>query len=274
MLLILALLFLSATLGNGIPSWSQDSRSLTPLQMEIEKQRERLTSHEVEERRDAVMRLAALRRPEASRAALTALNDALPIVRATAVGAVLWLPGEESAQVLIPLLNDKDEFVRQETAYALGRTGSRSAVAPLIERLSTDKKNGVRGAAAVALGQLGDESAVVPLAMVLAPETTSPGNKKARSIRNKENVFILRATAASLGQIRSRAGLPALIATLEDETTVSDVRREAARSLGLIGDSAAEPALRKALMSADAHLGRAAFEALRRISNLQKGLPG
>ncbi|HET6892341.1 MAG TPA: HEAT repeat domain-containing protein, partial [Pyrinomonadaceae bacterium] len=99
--------------------------------MEIEKQRERLTSPEVEERRDAVMRLAALRRPEASRAALAALNDALPIVRATAVGAVLWLPGEESARALIPLLNDKHEFVRQETAYALGRIGSRTAVAPL-----------------------------------------------------------------------------------------------------------------------------------------------
>jgi HEAT repeat protein len=242
--------------------------------MEIEKQRERLTSPEVEERRDAVMRLGALRRPEASRAALPALNDALSIVRATATGAVQWLPGEESAVALIPLLNDKDEFVRQEAAYALGRTGSRTAVAPLIERLSTDKKDGVRGAAAVALGQLGDESAVVPLANVLAPETTPRGTRKARNSRVKENVFILRAAAVSLGQIASRAGLPALIAALEDDTMVNDVRREAARSLGLIGDQAAEPALRKALVSADAHLARTAFEALRRISDLQKGLPG
>jgi HEAT repeat protein len=271
--LILALLFLSATVWDATLSWSQD-RSLTPLQMEIKKQSERLTSLEVEERRDAVMRLRALRRPEASRAALPALNDSLAIVRATATGAVLSLPGDESAAALIPLLNDKDEFVRQETAYALGRTGSRSAVAPLIVRLSTDKKNGVRGAAAVALGQLGDESAVVPLAVVLAPETPSPRSRKARSSRNKENIFVLRAAAASLGQIGSRAGLPALIAALEDETTVSDVRREAARSLGLIADPAAEPVLRKALGSADAHLGRIAFEALRRISNLQKELPG
>ncbi len=273
MALILVLLFLSATVGSATPSWSQD-RSLTPLQMEIEKQRQRLTSPEVEERRDAVMRLGALRRPEASRAVLPALNDALSIVRATAAGAVLWLPGEEGAAALIPLLNDKDEFVRQEAAYALGRTGSRTAVAPLIERLSTDKKNGVKGAAAVALGQLGDESAVVPLANVLAPEMTSGSTRKARNSRSKENVFILRAAAASLGQIRSRAGLPALISALDDETTAADVRREAARSLGLIGDPAAEPALRKALVAADAHLGRTAFEALRRISNLQKGLPG
>jgi HEAT repeat protein len=274
MALILVLLFLSAMVGSAAPTWSQDNRSLTPLQMEIAKQRERLTSPEVEERRDAVMRLGALRRPEASRAALPALNDPLPIVRATAAGAVLWLPGEESAPALILLLNDKNEFVRQEAAYALGRTGARAAVTPLIERLSTDKKNGVRGAAAIALGQLGDESAVVPLASVLAPEMTSGSKRKARSSRNKENVFILRAAAASLGQIGSKAGLPALIAALEDETTAADVRREAARSLGLIGDPAAESALRKALAASDAHLARTAFEALRRISNLQKGLRG
>jgi len=242
--------------------------------MEIEKQRERLSSPDVEERRDAVMRLTELRRPEASRAALAGLNDALPIVRATAACAVLWLPGEESAAALIPLLNDKDEFVRQEVAYALGRTGSKTAVKPLIERLNTDKKDGVRGAAAVALGQLADESAVVPLANVLAPETTSGSPRKARGSRNKENVFILRAVAASLGQIKSKAGLPALIAALEDERTAGDVRREAARSLGLIGDPAAAPALRKASTAGDAHLSRMAFEALRRISNLQKGLPG
>ena len=274
MVLLLALLFLSATVGTAAPGWSQDNGSLTPLQMEIEKQRERLISPEVEERRDAVMRLAALRRPEASRAVIAALKDALPIVRATAAGAVLWLPGDEAAAALVPLLGDKDEFVRQETAYALGRTGSRTAVTPLIERLSSDKKNGVRGAAAVALGQLGDETAVVPLANVLAPETASGGTRKTRGSRNKENVFILRAAAASLGQIRSKAGMPALLAALEDETTATDVRREAARSLGLIGDPAAEPALRKVLTASDAHLGQTAFEALRRISNLQKGLPG
>ena len=273
MALLLALLFLSATVGNTTLNWSQDNRSLTPLQMEIEKQRERLSSPEAEERRDAVMRLGALRRPEASRAVLSALNDPLSIVRATATGAVLWLPSEEGAAALTPLLNDKEEFVRQEAAYALGRTGSRTAVAPLIERLNTDKKDGVRGAAAVALGHLGDESAVVPLAIVLAPETASGGTRKTRR-RDKENVFILRAAAISLGQIASRAGLPALIAALEDETIVNDVRREAARSLGLIGDQAAEPALRKALASADSHLARTAFEALRRISDLQKGLPG
>ncbi|MGH9968577.1 MAG: HEAT repeat domain-containing protein, partial [Pyrinomonadaceae bacterium] len=121
-------------------------RSLIPLQLEIEKQRQRLSSSEAEERRDAVMRLAALRHPDASRAAVIALADILPIVRATAAGAVLWLPAEQSAAALLPLLDDKDEFVRKEVAYALGKTRSKSAVAALLKRLAKEKKDGVRGA--------------------------------------------------------------------------------------------------------------------------------
>lgn len=247
-------------------------RSLTPLQLAIDKQRQRLSSSEVEERRDALMRLSALRHPEASRAAVPALRDGSAIVRVTAAAALQWLPSEEGAGVLIPLLTDKDEFVRQEAAYALGRTKSQSAVAPLIERLAQDKKDGVRGAAAVALGQIGDETAVVSLAQRLSPSSSAPSGKT-KSIIEK-NVFVQRAAVVSLGQIGSRAALPALMAVLEDENTTDDVRREAARSLGLIGDPAAEPALRKVLMTRDAYLSSAAHEALRRIARRQAVTPG
>lgn len=269
-----AVLFcLSVSEVAGTASLSQDDlarRSLTPLQLEIEKQRQRLSSSEVEERRDALMRLAALRHPDASRVAVSALNDAAAIVRAMASGAVQWLPAEEGMTVLLPLLGDRDEFVRQEAAYALGRTKSRSAVTALIERLAKDKRDGVRGAAAVALGQIADEAAVVSLAQMLSPQTSIPGAKA----RREKNVFVLRAAAVSLGQIGSRAGLPALTATLEDERTTDDVRREAARALGLIGDPAAEPALRKVLMAQDAYLSYTAHEALRRISRRQPVRPG
>lgn len=244
-------------------------RSLTPLQLEIEKQRQRLSSSEIEERRNALLRLAALRHPDASRAAVSALNDAAPMVRATASGAVRWLPSAEGAAALLPLLADRDEFVRQEAAYALGRTKSRNAVTALIERLLKDKKDGVRGAAAVALGEIADESAVVSLAQVVSP-TASPGGKA----RKEKNDFVVRAAAVSLGQIGSRAGLPSLLAALEDEKTAEDVRREAARALGRIGDPAAEPALRRVLMAPDPYLSLAAHEALTRISNRQTIRPG
>ncbi|HYP52115.1 MAG TPA: HEAT repeat domain-containing protein, partial [Pyrinomonadaceae bacterium] len=82
----------------------QDAASLTPLQLEIEKQRARLSSPEQEERRDAVQRLGALSRPDASRAASAALRDTSAVVRATAARAVVSLGPEDAAALLLPLL--------------------------------------------------------------------------------------------------------------------------------------------------------------------------
>jgi HEAT repeat protein len=251
----------------------QSQTSLTPLQLEIEKQRQRLSSSEVEDRRDAVMRLGGLRRSEASKAALVALSDPVPLVRATASDAILSLPANESVVALIPLLNDLDEFVRQEAAYALGKTKSRSAVAPLVERLSADKKDGVRAAAATALGQIGDEASVTALAQVFLPDSSGLLSKKVRKRKTKENQFILRAAARSLGQIGSRAGVPALVEALSTDAFPEDVRREAANALGLIGDPSAVPALRTAMSARDPYLSRIAYEALRKIAPKEAKTP-
>src|SRR5689334_19966546 len=219
----------------------------------IQQQQQRLNSSDVEERRDAVLRLGLMRREAASRAALPALQDAEPIVRATAAKAILSLGSEASVGYLLPLLNDKDEFVRRETAYALGHTKSRTATAALTERLLSDKEQGVRAAAAVALGEIADEAAVVPLVQTL-------------SSTKRANVFVLRATAVALGKIKSRAGTAALIATLSNEKLASDVRREAARSLGLIGDPSAADALRAASVNADPYLAEIALAALKKLN--------
>ena len=241
-------------------------RTLTPRQFEIQKQSERLNSPDVEERREALIHLKALRDPEASRAAISGLKDGSAIVRATASSAVLMLPGQEAATSLLPLLEDKDEFVRQEAAYALGQTRSRMVVGPLIEKLARDKKDGVRGAAAVALGHIGDDAAVVPLAQILSPQSGLPDQKKIKRKSKEKNEFVLRAAARSLGQIGSRAGVPALVAALEDEKAPDDVRREAALALGQIGDPSARNALQGVLSASDPYLSFAAAKALRRIS--------
>lgn len=243
--------------------------SLTPLQVEIERQRARLSSTEVEERRDAVARLGTMRHPDASRAALSALSDPLPIVRATAATSILSLPDEESTASLIPLLSDKDEFVRQEVAYALGKTRSQAAVAPLIDRLQNDKKDSVRGAAAVALGQIGNSAAVFPLAGILDPRFGLVPSKKKQKSRTEQNPFVLRAAARSLGQIGGSVGLPALFAVLQNEKVEHDVRREAVIALGMIGDPSALPALREAVTAGDPYLSQAAQEAIRRIMRRQ-----
>ncbi|HET6979797.1 MAG TPA: HEAT repeat domain-containing protein [Pyrinomonadaceae bacterium] len=222
-----------------------------------------MSSSDVEERRDAVMRLGAMRQAAASRAVVPALQDAAPIVRVTAAKAVLSIGNEESAGILLPLLNDKDEFVRRETVYALGLTRSRTATTAISERLLNDKEDGVRGAAAVALGQIADDAAVIALVGALAPELSAPVNKKQK---REANVFVLRAAATALGQIKSRSGTAALISTLNNEKLPSDVRREAARSLGLIGDPSAAPALKSAMTAADPFLSELAHAALKKIN--------
>lgn len=243
---------------------AQENRNLTPVQLEIEKQQGRFSSSDVEERREAVMRLGAMRLAAASRAVLPALQDAAPIVRATAARAILSIGAEESAGYLLPLLNDKDEFVRREIAYALGLTRSRSATAPLSDRLLNDKEDGVRGAAAVALGHIADEAAVVALVGTLAPELSAPANRKRK---RESNIFVLRAAAVALGQIKSRAGTAALITALNNEKLPSDVRREAARSLGLIGDPTAASALKAATTASDPFLSEIAHLALKKIEH-------
>ena len=242
---------------------AQSSRNLTPVQAAIERQRERLSSADEEERRDALMRLGAMHRAMASRVALPLLSDPSPIIRVTAAKAVLSLDPAESAAALLPLLNDKDEFVRREVAYALGATRSRTATASLVDRLLNDKEDGVQGAAAVALGMIGDDNAVIPLASVLAPQLSEPAKSKRKP---ETNQFVLRAAAVALGQIKNRAGTPALIAALNNEKFPTDVRREAARSLGLIGDPAAIPALKSVSTSEDPFLAQLAYESLRKLS--------
>lgn len=255
--LLAAILFVIGPAA-GTPIIGQGNERLTPIQREIERLRQRLISGDVEERRDALTRLGNLRRPDASRVAAAGLGDLAPIVRVTAAHAILSLPPADAAALLIPLLQDKLEFVRREAAYALGQTRSRTAVSPLANLLTSDKDAGVRGAAAVALGEIGDESAVPSLSQVLTGRT-----EKKKKAKTAENEFVMRAAARSLGQIRSRSGVEVLIAALADDTNDNDVRREAATALGLIGDPSAGPALQAAFASSDPYLSEAAREALR-----------
>lgn len=253
---VIAFLFLSASLTRA-------QTTLPPLQAEIEKQQQRLSSTDQEERRDALMRLAAMRRAAASRVALPALSDPSAMIRVMAAKAILSLDPAESAAALLPLLNDKDEFVRREVAYALGQTRSRTATSALSELLLNDKEAGVRGAAAVALGRIADETGVVALASTLAPELSAPAKSKRK---REENEFVLRAAAEALGKIKSRTGVPALLSAVSNEKFPVDVRREAVRALGSIGDPSAIPTLKTASLSEDPFISQLAYESLRKIS--------
>jgi HEAT repeat protein len=276
----LVAVFFSGLVSTALAQVPEQRKCLPPsagsasLQEQIGIQRRRLSSSDVEERRCAVMSLGWLNRPDSSRAAAAALNDSSNIVRVTAARAVLSLPSDEAAVLLLPLLQDRDEFVRQETAYALGETRSRRATAALLTLLEKEKKDGVRGASVVALGLIGDETAVVPLTQILNQRVSATGLlNKVRRKKKPENEFVRRAAASALGLIGSRAAVPALILALSDERAPNDVRREAVRALGLIGDPSAIAPLRAVLASRDPYLSRLAYEALLKIPTAEATRP-
>jgi HEAT repeat protein len=263
---------------------------------DLETLSEQVRSGSVEEKREALFQIRNLESAEASRAAIAALRDRSDIVRATAAFSVIFLPPAEAVQSLVPNLKDKSEIVRRETAYALGLVGDPSATASLLQTLNKDRALEVRTAAAVALGRIGDPSAVDALNDIL--------RRKPRG----EEEFLRRSAARSIGQIAQivqtgerkvltpenflpdrykelkrpkyldlKTQIPVfaraaetLKTVLADENESGDVRREAAFSLGAIGDETAVSLLRSKSDDKDYYLAEIAQEALRKIEFLQQ----
>jgi HEAT repeat protein len=239
-----------------------------------------------EQKRDALMMLRGLCTEAASRAALPALADPDPMVRATAASAVLSLSPAEAVTALSPLAKDKDPFVRREALFALGAIGDAQAVPVLIASLKGDSDLEVRAAAAAALGMAGDLSALESLTLVLAKKPSS------------DSEFIRRASARSLGQVAEAArtghrprvtpasflpqeyksaslkALPSnelalfgktvevLLRVLADQKEAADTRREAAFALGAIGHPSAVAKLRGYSSADDPYLAEICREAL------------
>ncbi|MGI9056719.1 MAG: HEAT repeat domain-containing protein [Pyrinomonadaceae bacterium] len=248
-----------------------------------------------EQKREALFQIRNFQTEEASRIAVAALRDTDEIVRATAAFSVIYLPKSEAAQVLIPNLQDKSEIVRRETAYALGKVGDASAVNSLFQMLNKDKVFEVRTASAVAVGEIGDISAIGELIKIL--------QKKPK----EDEEFLRRAVARSIGQIAQivqtndetvltpenflpdkykdlkqpkylyiekqfpifNQAANVLKNVLQNKNETNDTRREAAFSLGAIGDASAVSLLQTKLTDKDYYLAEIAEEALRKIEFLQ-----
>jgi HEAT repeat protein len=169
----------------------------------------------IEEKRDALYRIRNLNTADASRLAVPALYDSAEIVRATATHSILAIPSEEAARILLPLLKDKSAYVREETAYALGKTRSKLVTDDLILLLQKDKSDEVRGACAVASGLIADVKAFDALVKALS----------------RKNDFIQRSAARSLGQIGDKRAIPYLERIVNEVKRHDDVKREATESL-------------------------------------------
>lgn len=242
-----------------------------------------------EQKRDALFQIRNLRSEIASRAALPALRDREPIVRATAAASVVYLPKPEAVAAIAPLLEDRDAFVRKAAAYALGTVESPEAAEPLIRNLRREKDSEVRSAAIVALGGTGNVAAVEPLLAVLqrrrSEETEFPRRAAARSIG--QIAQILRGSGACVVTPQNflpdiykslpgddltakfivfNAAVPILSSVLQSRRESDDARREAAYALGAIGSRSARTVLEARLNSPDPYLREIIREALLKIN--------
>lgn len=246
----------------------------------------------VEEKRDALYALRVDGTVDAARAAIPALSDPSPIVRAEAAGTCAVLPPDETSANIGPLLDDKESFVRKEAAFALGKSRAAGSISQLLRVLQRDKKEDVRAAAATALGMIGNPTAVPGLAIILQKD------------RSTKRAFIRREAATAIGRIAEtmrgirpvesipesylpsrfkttlpdtgddppakdpgfRSASPVLLSLLGSNREPEDVKRAAAFALGAIGDPSFQPPLASCSASADPVLSEICKEGLRKLA--------
>lgn len=254
-LFILALTgFATASAAGGEVACSLSPQIATQASDEIASEIARLTnqlgSSDEEERRSAVLTLAALETQAARNPLVSALSDRSERVRAAAVTGLGRLEDPSLATIVAQLLTkDKSAFVRKAAAYGLGRMRSQDGTAALVAALR-DKDAEVRGAAAVALGQYADAEAIEPLIQAL----------------DDKSEFVRAQAARALGANTRAAvrAVPNLIRVLTSDRD-QEAKRQAAAALGQIGDPSALPALQAAQRSTDPHLSATALTAIEKI---------
>jgi HEAT repeat protein len=181
----------------------------------------------VVERRRTVA-LAGHRHDETT--ARSGLSDPAASVRSTALGALERL-GELTDDEVEHSLTDPDAAVRRR-AVELAATRASVAIGHLLD----DPDDTVVEMTAWSLGEQGERSAVGALS-VLASVGSGHGDPLCRE-----------AAVAALGAIGDPAGLPAVLAALEDKPAV---RRRAAVALAAFDGPAVEAALRRCLEDRD-----------------------
>ncbi len=181
---------------------------------------------------------------------IAALKDNDWQVRHTAAGALGQIEDARAVEPLIAALEDVVRDVRRDAAQALGQLGEAAAVDPLIATLK-DKDEEVRPAAAEALDKLGwqpDQGQAGAQYWILRQEWDKCAAIGAPAVEPliaalKDRVGEVRRDAAkALGQLGDTRAVEPLVAALKDSSW--EVRHAAARALGQLGDArAVEPLL-------------------------------
>ncbi|WP_428262021.1 HEAT repeat domain-containing protein [Haliangium sp.] len=133
---------------------------------------------------------------------------------------------------LIEQCSSSDPDTRSSAVRALGEAGAEHAAiaGPALAALLSDLDESVRNEAAEALGLL----------------RCAPAREQLQRVLQSDDDWVVRASAAeALGELADPKALDSLIAALTDDAR--PVRSYAALAIGLIGDSARLPAVRKRL---------------------------
>lgn len=205
-------------------------------------------------RRAAAIALGQLEAKEAQVALLNALEDSNYYVRRAAINAIGKLGILDLARVLIPLLDTDDPRIRRTTITALRRLHARQAIPKMIEMLESymeapsSRDLSVVKTLVIALGDLEACKSVDILIRVLR------GYVGARSL-----------AAKALGQIGERRAGSALTEALECQST--SLRLAALRSLADLEYEQALPVVRSLLSDPDPRIRRDAALTLGRLGD-------
>ena len=165
--------------------------------------------------------------------------------------------GQEVVDFLLEALISGNKDIRLGAVEALGEIRDPTTVNPIITLLE-DRDNEIRWEAALALGEIGDTSAIEPLeqtlrdcdryvrygaALALSKLGWRPSNPKEEAY-----LFVGRQDWDCAARLGTDA-IPALSLALKDKDR--DIRLEAVRTLGQIGDEAVIPPLYAALRDPD-----------------------
>lgn len=174
-------------------------------------------------------------------------SDSLEYISAQILGRI---GSRRAIPFLRQLARRENPFVRQEAVTALGQTGDGGLIPLLADILQSDPETEVRASAAKGLGNFRDTTAVQPLVLALRDNSarvrrralaslhylwTSDAERAAIGCLQDSDETVRFIAAQMMGTHRTVKARDALCNALLD--TSLWVRTEAARSLGVLGDS-------------------------------------
>ena len=232
-------------------------------------------------RKYAVEALGKIGESRTVKSLIAALNDLEQDVRKAAVKVLVKI-GLPAVELLIAVLKDEDREVRKSAAEALGKIGDSRTVEPLIAALK-DEYSSVRREVVEALDKLGwkpDMSEAGVFYWILKGDLSkcvkigAPAVEPLIAALKDKNNYVHREAAESLGKIGDIRAVEPLIAALKDWD--QDVRYVAVEALGKIGDSRAAGPFIAALNDKDWDMRKSAANGLiciyksGKISNVDK----